>query len=204
MFYRVMAWRVDIDQLKSYYGSRDEALLEEILKYSDIAERIAADDEENKKKIAGGMPSLGQALCNIIMGDTTYTAQNDPSGRHVKALELLVEACGGTRLTDNARSPMPPGQVGSIGDIAPLIDLVYRSRPPIPIPVGDRIVAGHMSAAAVLGELAEMDEMDSLDWVELAMGGDDDALDRIVDMCQYRDWLTAAKNAAQGLVVIAA
>jgi hypothetical protein len=70
MFYRVMAWRVDIDQLKSYYGSRDEALLEEILKDPDIAERIAEDDAENEKKIAGGTPSLAQALRNIIMGDS--------------------------------------------------------------------------------------------------------------------------------------
>jgi hypothetical protein len=89
MLYRVTAWRVDIDRLKSYYGSRDEAQLEKLLQDPDIAERIAEDDEKNRKKIAGGMPSLAQALRNIIMGDTTYTAPKDPWGRHVKALELL-------------------------------------------------------------------------------------------------------------------
>ena len=144
MGYHTSIYAVDLQRLRSAFGSNDTQLLDEIAET--CREAFAESNEWFATEIANGALTREAALAELIRG--TLSAAESSAFQYGYALETLCRHVGTQLETDML------GEIGGIG----LADELATSGPPVPIPPPDDFpVMGyltHQQAAAELHRIA--------------------------------------------------
>lgn len=196
MSYQHMFYGLDLDRLRSIYGSKDEAFVAEILKAR--AEDFSGEDEDSEDE-DGDFPTYQDALREIVAG----SIRKRPGAEHVYGyvLKIICEHLG--------------QWVGE--NVACVSDHPYRSQlvangPPVHIPYNpaDFPEIGHLPLSEIPGELRRLDAAPARAKRSLKMAilskllpgifrpmSDDDLAE---DMAAYRATLEEARDKGLALV----
>jgi hypothetical protein len=143
MSYQHMFYGLDLDRLRSIYGSKDEAFVAEFLNAK--ADDLAGNDEFFGE-MGDGFPTSETAVREIVAGDIPQREGAEAVYGYV--LKILCEHLG-----------QPIGD-----DVAAIRDHPYKSQlvangPPIPIPINlaDFPEIGHLALADIPAEIKRID-----------------------------------------------
>jgi hypothetical protein len=195
-----MFYGLDLPQLQSLFGSKDEALLQHILQAQ--ADALAdndgffedqREDDEREDADEGDFPTSETVLREIIAGTPGKVAGSEAVYGYV--LKILCEHLG---------EMLGGGEVAAIRD-HPYKSQLLASGPPIPIPInpGDFPEIGYLALADIPAEIARIDaaprrpKTSLLNWgLRLVSGGvigrEMNSEDLAEDMAAYRDTLQQA------------
>jgi AcrR family transcriptional regulator len=177
MGYGTLAYAVDLDRLRSVFGSKDRALFEAIVE--GLADDIRERDEWSREQIERGAPSLREALSQIIRG--RITGPDWAGFQYGYATELLCKHLG--HPLDSA------GCMGRVADLGIPTGL-DGSGPPLPIPRPKYVpIIGFLTADEVGVEYRRIRDQDLSHREELAEARD-----------EFRSFLRQASEKNLGLV----
>lgn len=148
MGYSAQAYAVDIDRIRSAFGSRDETLLRAIEQA--FADDLRRSDEWFSGEISRGAPTLREALAQILRGK--ITGREGTEFQYGYAVELLCKHLGHSLDTDDGFEFV---------DDLELPTSLTTSGPPLPIPtLTDFPVIGFLTANQVGEEYARLKDQD--------------------------------------------
>jgi hypothetical protein len=181
MGYRTLSYGVDIDRLRSAFGSRDEAMLGEIER--EFADQFRDNDRWFSDEIGRGAPSLREALAQIARGEITG---GEATGfQYGYALELLCKRLGHELDNDDL--------IEFVDDLEIPTGLL-SSGPPLPIPPPlDFPAIGFLTADQVRDEYARLEGLD--------LSHDDKDIEAARE--EFRSYLRQASERGLGIVTFA-
>lgn len=204
MSYAHMTYGVDLGRLKALWGSKDEALLEEILdaqadeldSNDEFFEDMRDDDEDEEDEDEGGdeggaFPDSRTALREIVAG--SIAEREGAEAVYGYVLKILCEHLGEFLDGDIAEISQHPYESRMISNGSPL---------PIPIDHGDFPEVYHLPLEQIPEEIRRIDEAIAAgakprpDVTWKAMDSDE----LIEDMQVYRDVLVQAQTCGLSLV----
>jgi hypothetical protein len=121
MGYSTLVYGVDIDRLRSTFGSHDETWLREV--EQEFADDLRQNDGRFSDEIRRGAPTLGEALAQILRGEITGHAGT--GFQYGYAVELLCKHLG---------HPLDNDDLIEFVDDLEIPTGVLSSGPPLPIP----------------------------------------------------------------------
>ena len=183
MGYRTLAYAVDIDRIRSTFGSNDDALLRAI--EQEFADEFPRNDEWFSREIRRGAPTLREALAQIVRGKITAREGIETEFQYGYAAELLCRHLG--RELDN------DDLIEFVDDLE-IPTGITTSGPPLPIPEsGDFPAIGFLTADQVRQEFASLKDED--------LSHDDDDIAAARE--EFRAYLQQACALGRGVVMFA-
>jgi hypothetical protein len=180
MGYGTQAYAVDIDRIRSTFGSRDETLLGAVEQA--FADDLRRNDEWFSGEISRGAPTLREALAQILRGQ--IAGRQGAEFQYGYAAELLCKHLG---------RPLDNDDLIELVEDLEIPTGLTDSGPPLPIPTSDAFPAvGFLTADRVRGEYARLKDQD--------LSHDDEDIAAARE--EFRSYLRQANDLGLGIVML--
>jgi len=151
MSYTISAYVVDVDALRRVYGSHDTQLVQAIEHH--FEDDIGFYNEQAADLFGEETITINQALEEIIRGGCSQRNL----WQYGCALEFVCQYLGEALPNDQFEALGGAG-LGMVDDLEGVGDLIFRSTPPIPIPLLEDGIQhiGHMTYESAREQLAQL------------------------------------------------